>query len=78
MSKPRRKSQASFIRKHFDPHSKKKIRRNKSRIAKFLNDNQNMKNLLKQKHLSFNGESSVIELLQKIFFKTSVFCLFIF
>ena len=60
---------ASFSR-HFDPHSKKETRRNKSQlIAKFLTNTLNRKNVLKKKH--FLLESSVIEVLQKIFFKTS-------
>ena len=60
---------ASFSR-HFDPHSKKETRKNKSQlIAKFLTITQNKKNVLKKKH--FLLESSVIEVLRKIFFKTS-------
>ena len=39
-------------------------------MQKFLTDNQNRKNALKQKHFSLNVESSGIEVLRKIFFKT--------
>ena len=52
---------ASFSR-HFDPHSKKETRGNKTQlIVKFLTNTQNRKNVLKQKH--FLLESSVIEVL---------------
>ena len=61
---------SALFSRHFDPHSMKKTRRNKSQlIAKFLTNTQNRKNVLKQKR--FLLESSVIEVLRRIFFKTS-------
>ena len=42
-----------------------------------MTDNQDMKNAFKQKHFSLNGESSVIKVLRKIFFKTLLLFLFV-
>ena len=69
---------ASFPR-HFDPHSKKETKRNKSQIAKckILDWQSKPEKCLETKHFSFNGESIVIEVLRKIFFKTLFVCLFV-
>ena len=42
------------------------IERNQKKQKPNFTDNQNMKNVLKQKHFSLNGESSVIEVLGKL------------
>ena len=56
-----------YLTRHFDPHSKKETKAEYEN-AKFLTDNQN-KEHVKRKHFSFNRESSVIEVLRKIFLK---------
>ena len=47
-------------------NQKKQKPNSKKKKKKFLTDNQNSKNVLKQEHFSLNGESSVIEVLGKL------------